>query len=525
MGNNKLILAIDLGTSGPKVAVVDLQGEIVAHAFAPVALHLLDDGGAEQDPQDWWQAICQASRQALADPAAKAGRVVAVSTTSQWSGTVAVDDKGQALGRAIIWMDSRGREVVQEITGGLAAISGYGASKLWRWVRLTGGVPGQAGKDSIAHILYIKKHDPERFAKAYKFLEPMDYINLRMTGRFASSLASMALHWVTDNRDLGHVTYNKSLLRMVGLQQSKLPELLPVDAILGELKPDAAEALGLSAPAQVVVGSPDLHSAMVGSGAVADYQAHLYIGTSSWLTCHVPEKHTDLLHNMTTLPSALAGRYFVANEQETAGACLNFLRDKILYPQDALSDAPAPEDFFARLDQLAESVPAGSEGLIFTPWLYGERTPVEDHTVRGGFFNLSLASSRAHMVRAVYEGVAFNSRWLLKHVERFVERRLEPIRIIGGGARSDLWCQIFADVFDREIHQVEAPIDANARGAALLAALALGEHKLDGLSDVVKVHKKFTPNPAHREIYDRLYQAFQDIYRNNKQTYRTLNVR
>lgn len=520
----KHILAIDLGTSGPKVALVTVQGEILAHAFAPVALHLLDNGGAEQDPQDWWQAICKASQELMAQPAAQGAQVVAVSTTSQWSGTVAVDDKGQALGRAIIWMDSRGREAVRALTGGLLPLAGYAAGKLWRWLRLTGGVPGQAGKDSLAHILYLRDNDPERYARAHKFLEPMDYINLRLTGRYASSAASMALHWLTDNRDLSHVYYSKPLLRMTGISQDKLPEILPVDAILGELKPAAAEALGLSAPAQVVVGSPDMHSAMIGSGAVLDYQSHLYIGTSSWLTCHVPEKQTDLLHNMTTLPSVLPGRYFIANEQETAGASLNFLRDKILFPQDLLDDSAPPDDIFARLDQLAASVPAGSEGLIFTPWLYGERTPVEDHSLRGGFFNMSLNSSRAHLVRAVFEGVAYNSRWLHESVERFVDRRLDPIRIIGGGARSALWCQTFADVFDREILQVEAPIDANARGAALLASLAIGAIDLEGVSQAVRIEQSYQPQSKNRALFDRQYRAFKDIYRFNKGIYRELNT-
>ena len=521
---DKHILAIDLGTSGPKVALVTTRGEIIAHAFAPVSLHLPDDGGAEQDPQDWWQAISQAAREVMAQPAAQGVRVAAVSTTSQWSGTVCVDDKGQAIGRAIIWMDSRGREAVQKISGGLLPVAGYAAGKLWRWLRLTGGAPGQAGKDSLAHILYIREHQPERYRRTYKFLEPMDYINLRLTGRYASSSASIALHWLTDNRDLSHVYYHKSLLRMCGIDKDKLPEILPVDAILGELRPAAAEALGLKAPAQVVVGSPDMHSAMVGSGAVLDYQAHLYIGTSSWLTCHVPERKTDLLHNMACLPSALPARYFITNEQETAGASLNFLRDRVLYPQDLLDDSVAPEDIFDRLDQLAATVTAGSEGLIFTPWLYGERTPVEDHSLRGGFFNMSLDSSRAHMVRAVFEGVAYNSRWLLETVENFVDRRLDPIRFIGGGARSDLWCQTMADVFDREILQVQDPIDANARGAALLAALAIGAIDLEQLSQAVRIQKIFTPQAQNRAMFDRQYLAFKDIYRFNKGIYHRLNA-
>ena len=209
----------------------------------------------------------------------------------------------------------------------------------------------------------------------------------------------------------------------------------------------------------VVVSTPDLQSAAIGSGATRDYQAHLYVGTSSWLTCHLPVKKTDLRHNMASLPSPIPGRYFVANEQETAGAALAFLRDRVLSGEGA----PAPS--YAELDRMAGQSRPGSNGVIFTPWLYGERTPVEDRFLRGGFHNLSLSATRDDLVRAVLEGVALNSRWLLGAVEHFTGHRLEPIRFIGGGARSDMWCQVFADVLGRTIDQVADPVNANARGA------------------------------------------------------------
>ena len=239
--------------------------------------------------------------------------------------------------------------------------------------------------------------------------------------------------------------------------------------IVGPLRPGPAAALGIPAGIPVVAGTPDLQSAAIGSGATRDFQAHLYVGTSSWLTCHVPFKKTDMLRNIASLPSAIPGRYFVADEQETAGAALTFLRDRVLFGGDP------PADAYREFDRMAAAARPGSGGVIFTPWLYGERTPVEDRFVRGGFHNLSLSASRAELVRAVLEGVALNSRWLLQAVERFTRRRLDPIRFIGGGARSDVWCQIFADVLGATIEQVADPVNANARGAAMLAAVALGE--------------------------------------------------
>ena len=267
-----------------------------------------------------------------------------------------------------------------------------------------------------------------------------------------------------------------------------------------------------------------MQSAAVGSGAVQDYEGHLYLGTSSWLSCHVPFKKTDVMRGVASLPSPLPGRYFVADEQETAGACLNWLRDQVLFPQDELSTEIAPEDVFARIDRLAASTEPGSNGVIFTPWLNGERTPVDDHTIRGGWHNLSLRNDRADMVRAVLEGVAFNSRWLLEAVEKFTDRPFPWINVVGGGGVSPIWAQIHADVMNRPIRRVENPIRANARGAALLAGVALGAIDVSDLGAKVKVVEVHTPNPANRKEYDRLYKAFRSMYKQNRSIHRKLNA-
>ena len=202
---------------------------------------------------------------------------------------------------------------------------------------------------------------------------------------------------------------------------------MPTGSVLGGLAPDAAAELGLLAGTPVVAGTGDLHSAAVGSGAVDDFDAHLYIGTSSWVSCHVPFKKTDALTNIASIPSGIPGRYLVADEHETGGACLTWLRDNVLYPGDALRGRAmrARRDFFATLNDVAASVPVGAHGVLFTPWLNGERSPVDDHTIRGGFHNLSLSSTRSDMVRAVFDGVALNSAWLLGAVEKFSKRRFD----------------------------------------------------------------------------------------------------
>ena len=188
-----------------------------------------------------------------------------------------------------------------------------------------------------------------------------------------------------------------------------------------------------------------------------------------------------------------------------------------LIPQPRENNGHAkPSSVYQIFDRIAERVPAGSNKVIFTPWLYGERTPVENRTVRGGFFNQSLQTIRAHLVRAVFEGVAYNSRWLLGAVEKFTRGRMASLRMIGGGANSNIWCQIHADVLGRTIHQVKEPVQANVRGAAFLASVALGYLTFDDIPARVQVANTYKPNPAHRSIYDELFREFVNIYKRNK---------
>ncbi len=293
--------------------------------------------GRNNPPSSGGHAIDKAVKRLLSRGLVSSEDIVAIATTGQWSGTVAVDEAGNALGNGIIWMDARGAPYIRQISGGGLELQGYNAGKLLQWIRKTGGIPGNAGKDPIAHILYLKHAHPDIYQRTYKFLEPMDYIGLRLTGRFAASFNSIVLHWLTDNRQISNVTYDETLIRLSTIDRSKLPDLQPANSILGPLHPDVARAWGLRRDVQVLMGSPDVHSAAIGSGAVRDFESHLYIGTSSWLTCHVPFKKTDIFHNLAALPSGIPGRYLLTDEQECAGVCLQFLRDNILFHKDELS--------------------------------------------------------------------------------------------------------------------------------------------------------------------------------------------
>ncbi len=521
MPNEKYILAIDLGSSGPKVGLVSARGEILASEFERVETLFLPNGGIEQRPEDWWQAILRATRRVIGQNPVPVEDILAVNCASLYSTTLAVGRDGHPLMNAIFWMDTRGAPYAQAVTSSLLKIQGYGAGKLLTWLRLTGGVPTHSGKDSIAHILFIKHELPEIYRQTYKFLEPKDYINMRLTGQVAATYDSVNLHWLTDNRDIYNILWDNRLLGMAGIQREKLPDLRRTLDVLGPLRAQAARELGLSEKTLVVAGCTDAQSSAIGSGAVSDYQAHLYLGTSSWLSCPVPFKKTDLLHSMASLPSAIPGKYYIANEQECAGACLNFLRDNLFCAADELWTGAPAGNIYEVFDRMAEQAPAGSQGVIFTPWLVGERTPIEDALIRGGFFNLSLKTDRRVLVRAVFEGVAYNARWLLECVERFAGQRMSPINMIGGGAQSDIWCQIHADVLNRTIRQVKDPIRADLRGAASLAAVALDLTTFDEIAARIQIANTFQANPANRRIYDQIFKEFVNLY----QAYRPICAR
>ena len=534
----KYILAIDHGTGGPKTAIVSTNGEVVDWAFQEVPLHVEKGGGVEQDPNDWWNAILKTAKQVIDNGKVSANDIVGVCNSSQWSGTVALDKDGNHLMNSIIWMDTRGAPYMKKFHKSLIQVSGYSVRKMLKLVKVTGGGASLSGKDPLAHILWIKDCRPEIYDKTFMFLEPHDYVNLKFTGKFAASYASIHMHFLTDIRDINNIKYYNKLMKMAKVDPNKFPtDLRWSTDVLGPIKDEVAHELGLKKGIKMIMGAPDLHTATIGSGAVRDYEGHIYIGTSDWLLCHVPYKKTDIFHNMASFPSAIKGRYFVANEQEIAGGALSFLRDKILYHKDELLREEQVPDVYKIFDRIVENVPAGSNNLIFTPWLIGERAPVDDHAVRGGFYNLSLEMTREHLIRAIFEGVAYNVKWLLQYVEKFIQKWkmkenpgmtkkdvvMPELNIIGGGATSNIWCQIFADVLNRTIKQVKDPIQANARGAAFIASVGLGYLTWDQIPELIEYSNIFKPNPENRVIYDKLFGEFTNIYKIMKKTYKRLN--
>jgi xylulokinase len=518
-----LVLAVDLGTGGPKVGFVSVTGEVAWQDHVPVRTRWLDGGGAVQDAGEWWTLIAEAVRKVLANDDVPADRVVAVCITGQWASTVPVDAQGLPVGDCIMWQDHRGIRLARQRIGG--PVAGYDPRALAVWVRKTAGIPG--GNDPVGHMLNLATNYPEVAAASRWYLEPVDYLAMRFTGVPAATHASMTAAWLTDNRRLDVLAYDDDLVRRAGIDGDKLPPLVPTGSVIGPVLADVAADLGLPPGVLVVAGVPDLHAAAIGSGALGPGEAHMALSSTSWISLPVPRKKTDVLHGMASIPG-LDGGYLLADNHDTSGLCLQWLRDNLVAPEDGLfgeGHQGADPCSFDDLTALAAGSPPGARRTVFTPWLAGERTPVADSHVRGGFHNLSLATTRADLVRAVMEGVAYNNHWLLGYVEKFAKHRLDSIRIVGGGAVSELWCQIHADVMDRTIEQVDDPLNAQLRGAAVLAGMALGLVDKGEVRDLVGVSRTFTPDPDNRQVYDRLSSELPKLYASQRKMFRRLNRR
>jgi xylulokinase len=505
------VLALDLGTGGLKTGAVSMRGELLAHAIGHLQTSYLTDGGAVQDPAEWWTRIKEGVRSVIESKKVAPGDLVAVGITGQWGSTVPVDAEGNPAGDCLLWSDTRGGPFSAKAMGGPISLFGYSPGNMLRWVQLTGGAPSPHGADPLGHELYLRNCEPQVYARTRTLLEPLDYLGLKLTGRVAATPASMILSWLTDNRPGSKPGYIPELVRRSGRDPARLPKLLPTGSVLGPVAQGVGEELGIpSVP--VVCGVPDLHTAFLGSGAVAPYEGHITISTTSWIACEVPFKRTDVIHQMATVPGLRAGAYLVANNHETAGLCLKWFKDSV-----------TGSDSYEEVCADAATVPAGSGGVMFTPWLNGERTPVEDRTLRGAFLNVSLTTGRKHLSRAVLEGVAFNARWLLDAVEGFVHRPFASLRILGGGAQSDLWCQVHADILGRRLERVAEPTYANLRGAALFAAISLGRMSLDDVRGLVRVTDNFEPEPKARAVYEPMYAEFKQFYGRLHSSYARLN--
>jgi xylulokinase len=512
----EVAVAIDLGTTGLKVGLVSFRGDVLWSDHAPLETSLLPDGGREQDAGEWWATISKMVRTGIAT--FRPESIAAVACTGQWASTVPVDVEGRPVGPCVMWQDTRGRRHARSQIGG--PVAGYAPRAAVQWIRKTGGAPPLTRGPLGAH-LFLTRDRPDIASAARWFLEPVDYLTMRLTGIASATQASMTAHFLSDITSSGSPGYGlgyvADLVARAGIDVTKLAPLRPTGTVVGPVRDDVADDLGIPRGVPVTTGLPDIHTAAAGSGAVLPGAAHLVVGTTSWISCPIERKKTDIVHEVLSIPGPTQGSYAVLNNIDTAGACLDWFR-RLLTMDGTIDSAGAGAQ---ELIELAATSPPGSRGVVFTPWLSGAQAPIADASARAGFHNITLDRTAADLSRAVLEGVAVQNALLLDVVETFLGSRrrpirLEPIRIIGGGARSDLWCQMHADALDRTLERPVDPINAGLRGAALTAAMSLGAVKAAEVRDLVKVDSTFHPDPAHRPLFESLAAGIRKLHKAQK---------
>jgi xylulokinase len=514
------VLAIDLGTSGCKGAVVSLQGRVEGASRVPVETIHLPDEGAEQDPEAVWIAVKTACREALGRAGVAARDVRAVICTSQYSSVVPVGADGRPTMNMILWLDRRGT------TDRLRRLPAFPRGtdsplQLLAWLRVHGLPPVAAGI-TLAHLRYIKYARPEVYERTAKFLEPTDYVTLRLTGRATANQCSAFMFLMTDNRRLGASDYDARLVRYAGIDRGKLPELVPVDSIVGTVLPQVARDLGLSPGTPVVTGLNDTQAGGMGTAAFAGTHAAISLGSTSVMITHVPRKRTDVRHAILSMPSPVPGAYFVMAENGAGGGGLDHLLDVLGPPGSLPGDAGAAERY-APLERAVQQAAPGSGGVLYLPWMGGSMAPCVDGRMRGGFLNVGLATTRPQLARAMLEGIALNLRWLKEPVERFARRRFSHFVLYGGGAASDAWSQIMADVLDTPVQQAERPQFVAAVGAGLLAFQRLGLLGFDDFASRLAIRREYEPNPADRALYEARAGQFVQAFKRTRPLFRALN--
>ena len=521
--SEKYIVSHDLGTSADKAIIITIYGDIIDEARQEYPMYHPQPGYAEQDPNDWWSAICQTTRSVLKKTGINPKDIVGITFSAQTQGFIPISRDGTPLRRAMSWLDGRSADIIREKLWTFPRIMGYNVFKIIQFLSITGGSPGHTGKDQIGKLLWLRQHEPDVFFKTYKFIDVKDFIIYQLTGNIIASADTASIWWLLDTRKNRNVWHPK-LCKLAGIQPDQLSEVKESAAIVGELTQEAAGKTGLLPGTPVINGTGDLSGAALGSGAIHEGELHISLGTSGWVAGHFTKRKLDIPHYTGCIGSAYPQKYYLGMaHQETAGVCLEWLKNKVLYHEEQLKEESHVEEVYQILDQLAEKVDPGAEGLMFTPWMYGERCPLDDDYVRAGLFNLGLNHSREHLVRAVFEGVAFNTRWAMETLENLYSPVFE-LNILGGGAKSDIWCQIMADITNRVINRVADPQQAGARGIALLASMTLGY--IDSYEDIknyIKIDRSFIPNPDNRILYDTLFKEFKNIYKQNKKWYKRMN--
>ncbi len=497
------ILSFDVGTSGCKAALVKEDGSLQGTAFEPYPTVYPRPLWAEQNPEDWWMAICKTTQRLLGEQKVLPSEIAGIAFSTQMVNLLPVDKEGKPLRPCISWLDGRAEEEAVQV---MRKVGGRAIFAAIVGVAIT-------GKDVLPKYLWLKKHEPEVYRQAAALVDCSGYLLARTTGRL---VAEWTVSSVSGLFNLKTKTWDTAMMRFLGLDSCKYPELvLPYEQV-GGLTPQAAQEMGLIAGTPVFGGAGDAMTAAVGSGAVGEGEGHLCLGTSGFVGI-VTSKRVVGKRGIPTIQSADPQKLLLIAETETAGACLKWAAREFFQRE--------PDgELFARMDEDVSRIEAGAAKLLFTPWMYGERTPIADERLRAAFINLGANHTYAHMLRAVYEGVGYNMRWIVENIEELYGFKPNPLRTMGGGAKGLPWVQIVADITGRTLECVAEPQQTTALGAAYLAMVGLKLlPSIEAVKQLVRVTRTVEPQETSRPVYDELYAVFKQLYPQLKGIYHRLN--
>jgi xylulokinase len=494
-----LLLGIDAGTSAVKAALIDPNGKLHATGHAEYPLHHLRPAWVEQDPEDWWRGACRAIREALGKVPQGAERVIGLAVSCQAPALLALDRSGHPLRPATIWMDRRGEAEISVLAEKLGADEIY---------RVTGNRP-----DALyvaARLLWLRSHEPEVLRQTWKFVQVNGYINYRLTRRLTLDPSNAVLLQMRNYRT---GEWSQALCAACGVDPSQFPEVVAAHCPQGGVTREASEATGLAAGTPVMAGTVDSASAALEVGVVEPGIAAEMTGTSTVII--MPNDRGLTEPALIAMPHALPGIHLLLGAMVASGGCLRWFRDQFGQPEiQAASDGRA--DAFDLLTHQAAEVEPGSGGVIFLPYMMGERSPLWHTNARGVFFGLSLATPRAALVRSIMEGAAFALRHNME-VALKAGAEVREVRSVGGCSRSDLWNQIKADVLERPLLLPRTSV-GSPFGAAVVAGMGVGifPDVRKSLLEMVQLDRRFEPNPANHGRYMRGYQVYRDIYEHLK---------
>jgi len=526
------IISYDFGTSSVKTCLFEIDTEIrmVDNSMASYGTYISEDGGAEQDTEEWWAALCSTTRDLFVKSDVKPQQIEGITFCSQMAATVLVDEHGTALRRPMNYLDQKGiREYREYMGSGIIKVSGCSLYKLVRNLIANHAAP-TSSEDALWKYKWVENNEPEVFRKTYKWLDVGDYLLARCTGRIIRTVDTAFGTFLYDTRK-GKEGWNKGLLKMYKVNPNHMTDIIDCTDLVGGLTEKAAEELGLVKGTPVFGGGGDITFVNIGAGCTRPGDTHIYVGTSGWVSTFMDHQTVDVNARIAGVISAKHGYYNYSAELRTAGKCFEWVMNHLALDEigvylkkTEITDVGGKyRSLYDYLSDEVSKVPPGANGVIFTPWLQGNRSPFEDSKAGGMFFNIRIDNGKRDMIRAVLEGICYNLRWILECMMKKAKTS-DPIRFVGGGALSPVTCQMLADITGRTIETVENSQATGAVGTALAVAAGIkGVDLLELSRQLVKANHSYRPNPENREIYERNYKVFKRLYKSNARNFRDLN--